>query len=278
MSVNVTANGLEFHVRDSGSGQPVILLHGFPDTGELWRKQVPVLNAAGFRTIVPDMRGRGQSEKPPAVADYALRLIVPDVTGILDALGIEKAHVVGHDWGAAVAWLVAALAPDRVDRLVAISVGFPGAAGPPDLEALQKMWYRILIQLPGTAEELFQRNDWYLMRTLLQGGGDAEQALVTLSEPGALTAGFNWYRANVPLDRIVARPGQAPQLPPVQAPTLGIWSSLDVALTERAMTESERFVTGGWRYERIEGVSHWIPLDAPERLNELLLEFLASEG
>src|SRR6202165_2654279 len=103
--MKIEVNGLELRVRDSGTGKPVIMLHGFPDTGELWRNQVPVLNAAGFRTIVPDMRGRGQSAKPEAVADYALPLIVQDVTGILDSLGIGKAHVVGHDWGAAVAWL-----------------------------------------------------------------------------------------------------------------------------------------------------------------------------
>jgi pimeloyl-ACP methyl ester carboxylesterase len=271
--MKIEVNGLELHVRDSGSGKPVIMLHGFPDTGELWRNQVPVLNGAGFRTIVPDMRGRGQSDKPEAVADYTLPLIVQDVTGILDVLGVEKAHVVGHDWGAAVAWLVASLAPQRVDRLVAISVGFPGAGGPPDLEALQKMWYRILIGFPG-AEELFQRNDWYLMRALLQGGGDAEEALKTLAEPGALTAAFNWYRANLPLDRIIGQAGQRPQLPPVQAPTMGIWSSDDVALTELAMTESSKFVTGGWRYERIDRVGHWVPLDAAGRLNELLLDFL----
>lgn len=271
--MRLRANGLDFEVRDSGTGVPVILLHGFPDTGDLWRHQMPVLNAAGFRTIVPDMRGRGETERPAAVADYALPNMVQDVVGILDALGVERAHVVGHDWGAAVAWLVAALVPERVDRLVAISVGFPGAGGPPDLEALQKMWYRILISFP-EAEELFQRNDWYLLRQLLQGGGDSATALSTLSEPGALTAGFNWYRANLPLSRIIGQPGQQPQLPTVQAKTLGIWSSGDVALTEAAMTSSARFVTGGWRYERIESVGHWIPLDAPERLNELLLEFL----
>src|ERR1700737_4784747 len=236
--MKIEVNGLELRVRDSGTGKPVIMLHGFPDTGELWRNQVPVLNAAGFRTIVPDMRGRGQSAKPEAVAEYALPLIVQDVTGILDALGIDRAHVVGHDWGAAVAWLVASFAPERVDRLVAISVGFPGAGGLPDLEALQKMWYRILIAFPA-AEELFQRNDWYLMRALLQGG-DAEVALKTLAEPGALTAAFNWYRANLPIERIAGMPGQRPQLPPVQAQNLGIWSSNDIALTEKAMTESSK--------------------------------------
>src|SRR6202022_920369 len=118
----IEANGLQFHVRDAGSGAPVILLHGFPDTGDLWRNQVPALVQNGFRTIVPDMRGRGGSSKPENVSDYRLSTIVRDVTGIMDALGIERAHVVGHDWSAAVAWLLAALAPERVDRLVAISV------------------------------------------------------------------------------------------------------------------------------------------------------------
>jgi pimeloyl-ACP methyl ester carboxylesterase len=107
----IEANGLQFHVQDEGSGHPVILLHGFPDTGDLWRNQVPALVDHGFRAIVPDMRGRGRSSKRENVPDYRLSTIVRDVTGILDAFGIERANVVGHDWGAAVAWLVAALAP-----------------------------------------------------------------------------------------------------------------------------------------------------------------------
>src|SRR6202011_5726071 len=112
----IEANGLQFYVRDQGSGTPVVLLHGFPDTGDLWRLQVPSLVKGGFRTIVPDMRGRGRSSKPDAVSEYRLSSMVADVTAILDALRIDRAHVVGHDWGAAVAWLVAALAPERVNR------------------------------------------------------------------------------------------------------------------------------------------------------------------
>src|SRR5712691_10585441 len=142
----IAANGLGFEVMDAGAGFPVVLLHGFPDTSSVWRHQVAALTSAGFRTIAPDMRGRGRSDRPTEVSDYALTKIVGDVTGIMDALGIERAHVVGHDWGAAVAWLVGALAPNRVDHLVAISVGFPGAAGPPTLESLQKGWSRILFQ------------------------------------------------------------------------------------------------------------------------------------
>jgi pimeloyl-ACP methyl ester carboxylesterase len=272
----IEANGLRFHVRDEGSGTPVILLHGFPDTSELWRHQIPALTQAGFRVIAPDMRGRGKSGRPDAVADYRLSSMVRDVTGILDALGIERSHVVGHDWGAAVAWLYAALAPDRVDRLVAISVGAPGAARKPTLEALQKGWYRLLFLFEGVAEELVQRDDWYLFRLFLGGAADTEAYITTLSEPGALTAGLNWYRANLPVPALLGRSG-SPQLPMIQAPTLGIWSSGDLYLTEEDMTRSEQRVTGGFRYERVGG-SHWVPLDEADRLNALLLDFLTSRA
>jgi len=268
----IEVNGLRFFVQDQGSGTPVVLLHGFPDTSRLWRRQVEALAGAGYRAIAPDLRGRGRTDRPSAVGDYALRLMVEDVTGIMDALGIQRAHVVAHDWGAAVAWLTASLAPERVDRLVAISVGFPGAAGKPDLESLQKGWYRLLFQFEGIAEDLVQRDDWYLMRELLATYPDLEQCLRDLSEPGALTASLNWYRANLPVERLL---GPVPELPPVQAPTLGIWSSGDLYLTEQAMVRSGERVSGPWRYERVEGASHWVPLDQPQVLNALLLDFLA---
>jgi pimeloyl-ACP methyl ester carboxylesterase len=268
----LTIAGLRFHLRDEGSGPAVILLHGFPDTGDLWRHQVPALVEAGFRVLAPDLRGRGRTEAPTEVAEYGLTRSAADVAGILDQLGIGRAHVVGHDFGAATAWLVASLFPDRVDRLAALSVGFPGAAGPPDLESLQKGWYRILIQTPEVAEELARQDDWYLLRTLLAGASDLDAYIAELSRPGALTAGFNWYRANLPLPRLV---GPVPKLPPVSAPTLGLWSSGDNYLTERQMTASASHVTGGWRYERIDDATHWLQLDRPERVNQLLLEHLA---
>ena len=272
MESMVEANGLRFHVQDEGSGTPVVLLHGFPDTSRLWRRQVEALVQAGYRAIVPDMRGRGRSERPPAVADYRLRLIAEDVTGIMDALGVRRAHLVAHDWGAATAWLVASLSPDRVDRLVALSVGLPGTGGKPDLEALQKGWYRLLFQFDA-AEELIRRDDWYLTRVLLGSNRDLDACLEDLADPAALTAALNWYRANLPVERL-SPAGPGPQLPPVQAPTMGIWSTGDLYLTEREMIRSADRVEGPWRYVRIENSSHWIPLDQPDRLNALLLEFL----
>lgn len=272
MAKTLTVDGLRFHVEDEGQGRPVILLHGFPDTSRLWRGQVAALTAAGFRCIAPDLRGRGRTERPAGVAEYGLATMVGDVTGILDALEIERAAVVGHDWGAALAWLVASLAPDRVDRLVAISVGFPGAAGRPQFPELKQAWYRILIQFEGVAEDLFQQDDGYLAREFLRGQGDFEDYLAVFADREALTAGFNWYRANLPVERLLT---PIPGLPPVQADTLAIFGTADDYVSERTLTASQAKVAGAWRYERLEGVGHFVPLEAPGRLNELLLEFLA---
>jgi pimeloyl-ACP methyl ester carboxylesterase len=266
-------NGLSYHLRDEGRGQPVLLIHGFPDTSALWEPQLALLTQAGYRAIAPDMRGRGRTEQPANVDDYALRHIVADMLALLDALDIERAHVVGHDWGAAVAWLLAGLHPERVERLVAISVGFPGAAGRPTLESLQLGWYRLLIQFTGIAEDLFQRDDWYLLRELLEQSPRAEQAITTLSQPGALTASFNWYRANLPPEALM-RPARP--LPVVRAQTLGIFGQRDAYLTEWAMTQSAQHVSGDWRYECFSDAGHWLMLDEPARFNALLLEFLST--
>ena len=124
---SVRANGIDLHLAEAGppSGAPVVLLHGFPDSWELWRSQVAALAAAGYRVLAPDLRGFGRTTRPPAVEAYRSRTLVADVTGLLDAGDVERAAVVGHDWGAALAWRVAMFAPDRVERLVAVSVGHP---------------------------------------------------------------------------------------------------------------------------------------------------------
>ena len=269
----LVANGLRFHVVDEGQGFPVVLLHGFPDTSYLWRYQIAALVQAGYRAIAPDLRGRGRSDKPARVEDYALSTIVQDVAALMDGLGVDRAHVVGHDWGAGVAWLVGALLPERVDHLVVLSVGHPGTAGRPTLEELQKGWYRLLFQFEGVAEDLLQRDDWYLLRETVHGGGDVERYIADLAQAGALTAALNWYRANLAPERLLASPRP---LAPIKAPTLGVWSSGDLYLTEDRMRRSAEHVDGPWRYERIEGASHWIPTEAHGELNRLLLEWLVT--
>ncbi len=270
--MRVEVNGIGLEVQDEGSGRPVLLLHGFPDSGRLWRHQVPLLSGAGFRCIVPDLRGFGESDKPDDVASYALPNLVGDVAGILDELGVERAHVVGHDWGAALAWVTASLLPERVDRLVAISVGFPAAFAEAGYTQREKSWYMLLFQFQEVAEQWLSMDNWRNFREW-SGHPDAEGAIAML-EKGSLTPGLNWYRANVAPETLIAPP---PPLPAVQAPTMGIWTSADVALTEVQMTGSQRFVSGPWRYERVDGVGHWLQLEAPEALNRLLLDFLPSD-
>jgi pimeloyl-ACP methyl ester carboxylesterase len=261
-------NGISLHVEDHGSGKPVLLLHGWPDSSYLWRNQIPFLVANGFRAIAPDLRGLGRSDRPEEVAAYAIPNAVADVVGILDALGIDAADIVAHDWGAAVAWFTATAHPNRVRRLVILSVPHPLA--PSTLRQREMAWYQLFFQFEGTAEAWLQRDNWALFRELLRGDGDVDRYISDLSRPGALKASLNWYRANL-APRL---PESRPNLLPVEAPPLGIWSSQDHYLDGERMKMSEQFVKGPWRYEQIDGASHFIPLDAPDRLNQLLIEWL----
>lgn len=261
-------NGISLHVEDHGSGTPILLLHGWPDSTRLWRNQIPFLVSNGFRVIAFDLRGFGRSDKPEGVAAYALPNAIVDAVGVLDALGVPTAHVVGHDWGAALAWLIAMFQPDRVDKLVVLSVPSPGV--PQTLRQREMAWYQLFFQFEGVAEETIPYDDWRWLREFLRGAGDLDAYVQDLSRPGALTASLNWYRANL----APRSPGPPPALPPVKTPTLGIWSTGDNYLDGARMEASGRLVDGTWRYEVIEGASHWIPLDAPDRLNELLLEWL----
>ena len=266
-----TPDGISLHVRVEGEGAPVVLLHGFPDSSALWRNQVPALVAAGHRVVVPDLRGFGDSDKPLEVEAYRITTSAADVVAILDALDIERAHVVGHDWGAGLAWVVAGLHPQRVDRLVAMSVGHPSTQVP-TVEQREKSWYMLWFQFEGLAEELLPRDDWKLLREWTRGNGDIDRYVEDLSRPGALTAGLNWYRANVPPHRELA-PRRA--FPAIAAPTLGLWSTGDDYLLEQPIRSSGEHVTGSFRYERIERASHWLQLDAPQHVNDLLVDFLA---
>jgi pimeloyl-ACP methyl ester carboxylesterase len=264
--VDVNGVGIEYQV--TGQGRPVVLLHGFPDSGRLWRHQVTALAEAGFQVIVPDLRGYGLSDKPSEVEAYSLPLLAGDVMAVLADAGVERAHVVGHDWGAALAWAIASLAPGTVDHLAVLSVGHPSTFRR-TLEQRQKSWYMLLFQFEGVAERWLTENNWANM--IGAGHPDADQVVADLEANGSLVPGLNWYRANVGPETWVGPPVQ---LPPVQAPTMGIWSTGDFALTEVQMTDSAENVAGPWRYERLDGPGHWMQLDAPDKVSALLLDFL----
>src|SRR5258708_3171115 len=241
---HIPRDGVSLHVEDHGSGKPVLLLHGWPDSSYLWRNQIPFLVANGFRAIAPDQRGFGRSDRPEGVAAYSLQNAVADLVGILDVLGIDAADIVAHDWGASVAWLTATAHPNRVRRLVVLF----GATSTCAIYVAQRemAWYILFFQFEGIAEAWLQHDNWMLFREMLRGNGDIDRYISDLSRPDALKSSLNWYRAN-----LAPRLPESPRkLPPVEAPTLGIWSSNDHYLDGERMKMSGRFVKGVRSEER----------------------------
>ena len=267
----IEANGLNLSVIDEGEGTPVLFLHGFPDRGSMWHNQIAAVTAAGYRAIAPDLRGFGDSDAPEGVENYGLFTLVADITAILDALGIEKTHVVGHDWGAALAWVFSTFAADRVLSLTAVSVGHPNAFATAGVEQKQKSWYMLAFQHAGLAENMVMHDDFAFFQNWGVGGQE-DQWRADLSRPGRMTSTLNIYRANVPPESLLAT--ERLDLPPVPVRTMGVWSDGDAALTEAQMKNSAPHCAAGFRFERINGISHWIPTAAADQLNALILDFI----
>jgi pimeloyl-ACP methyl ester carboxylesterase len=270
-SLMLEVNGIRLHTTMTGQGPPVLLLHGFPDTHIVWRKQVSVLAAAGYRVLAPDLRGYGRSDAPGGVHDYTLEKLRGDVLGLLDALKIDKVRLVGHDWGGLIGWQLAALAPQRIERLVALSTGHPSAIARAGIVQHLRMTYVLGFILPGIAEQMLRAGDWFMMRQFTGEPGQADHWKRDLSAPGRLSAALNYYRANVGL----ALPKSYPR---VRVPVMGIWSDGDPALGEKQMRDSARYVDAEFRFERIHDADHWLQLTAHAQVNRLLLDFLGGDS
>ena len=264
VELTVTAHGPD-------GGEPVLMLHGFPDSARLWRHQIPRLVEAGYYVIAPDLRGFGFSDKPTAVEDYSLRRYAGDVRAIVDHLGLDSVHVVGHDWGAALAWYVGIVDPGLLRSATVLSVGHPTVFASSGLEQKRRSWYMLLFQFPGVAERWLSNDDWRWFREWSGDPAEADHWIAQLSRPGALTSALNIYRANMAPETWVGPP---PELPPMPCDTMALWSTGDTVLLESQVLGSQAFVTGRWRYERIEHADHWIPLTAPDLLTDLLLDWL----
>ena len=263
----VQHDGLRFHVERRGHGPTVLLLHGFPDDVQLWSAVAPRLEAAGFHVIALDQRGCGASEAPAGLQHYHIDRLVGDAAGVLKALGSHPpVHVMGHDWGAAVAWCLAITHPGIVRSAVAVSVGHPTEYARAGLEQKRKGLYTIGWQFPVLAERWLVANDWARMRHWLRQHPDPESCLRNLARTGRLTAGLNWYRANL-------RSMLLKSWPQCTVPMLGIWGSEDHCLAEDQMEHSGRRVSGPWHYERIDGAGHWLPLEEPQRIANLAIDW-----
>lgn len=264
-------------------GELVFMLHGFPQSSYEFRSQIPAVAQMGFRVVAPDQRGYSPGARPEGVEAYTVSNLVADVVGMADALGRERFHVVGHDWGAAVAWNVGLTNPERVISLVALSVPHPFAFS----EALRSLtgdqaqrsgYFQFFTS--DSAAATFLANDAARLREIYtEWGGlsdeDVQVYVDLLSEPGALQAALNWYGA-MNLGGGGGAGGTAGGAPagvtPISMPTMFVWSTEDEALGREGAELTEKYVEGPYRFEVIEGVSHWIPEEAADRLNELLRE------
>jgi pimeloyl-ACP methyl ester carboxylesterase len=274
--------GVRLHYVEAGEGPLVVLLHGFPEFWYSWRHQIPALAAAGFRVVALDMRGYNLSEKPRGWRLYDSALLAGDIAGLVRSLGGERAHVVGHDWGAAVAYATAMRHPEAVERLAILNCPHQARMieGFRTLKQLRKSWYIFLFQIPRLPERRLSRENFSLAKRILRTDSpegftdeDLERYAEAWSQPGALTAMLNYYRAAL---RQSPRSVGA-RLTPIEAPTLVIWGMRDRALGSELAEPPARWVPNA-RTEWIPDATHWVQHDAPERVNELLIEFLRTGG
>ena len=265
-----TRAGLHFDVVDAGpvaADETVLLLHGFPQTSASWAPVAGRLHAAGLRTLAPDQRGYSPGARPAGRRAYRIEELADDAAALVEASGAGSVHVVGHDWGAVVAWMLAARRPELVRSVVAVSVPHPGAWTGAMLTSRQGVmsWYMGAFQLPGLPEWLLGSPE--RMAALLRRGGQSAAAArrdaAALS--GALTGPLNWYRA-LPF----AAPGTTRA--PVARPVMQVWSDGDGFISRAAIEGNPRFCRDRYRLEVLSGVSHWIPDEAPDRLADLVLE------
>lgn len=265
---------LDFDVRTEGdpAGEVVVLLHGFPQHAGAWDGVWPALAGAGYRVVMPDQRGYSPGARPAGRAEYTSGKLAQDVLGLLDGLGVDRAHVVGHDWGGAVAWRLGADAPDRLRTLTVVSTPHPRALVRSLVTSTQaaRSWYMGAFQLPVLPERLLLANGGRLLRRMLRGSGlpgpVATDYVTRMLAPGALTAALNWYRA-LPLDR-----GGLEQ---ITTPTLYVWGAGDFALGPAAAAATARYVAGPYTYVQLPGGPHWLPELQPERLLVPLLAHLS---
>jgi pimeloyl-ACP methyl ester carboxylesterase len=276
-SLQIPVGGWVFDALAAGppDGRLVLLLHGFPQTGDCWRAVMPVLAGAGCRVVAPNQRGYSPAARPVGVEHYRMPLLVADIVDMAGALEVERFDVVGHDWGAAVAWQLAGRHPERLRSLTAVSVPHPFAFADAlrhDPDQQQRSRYIDLFRQPDKAERLLLADDAARLRAMFgeTPAVDIDRYVDHLREPAALTAALSWYRA-ISGDDLRG-------MGPVRTPTCHVWSTDDLALGRVAAEATGGYVEAPYRFEVFEEVSHWVPEQAGDRLAAVVLNHLAATG
>jgi epoxide hydrolase 4 len=276
----IKTNGIRLHTVMAGpkSGPPVVLLHGFPENWRCWVRQIPALTAAGCRVIIPDQRGYNLSDKPKGVESYRVDVLVEDIIGLIKALDYEKVNLVGHDWGAFVAWMLAIKRPDMLHRLGIINVPHPAVAKrflKRDFEQMRRSLYALFFQLPWLPETLMRVGYWNLAASGMCRSGkpnaftdeDIKKYKEAWSQPGAMTAMLNWYRAVVRYQPDITNDMQ------VKVRTLILWGVQDFALSRRMARPSLDYCEDG-NLIFFPEATHWVQREEADEVNKRLLEFM----
>jgi len=281
----VEANGFRFAVDEAGEGDHLALcLHGFPESRFSWRYQLPLLAEMGYRAWAPDLRGYGETEpKPKAIADYLIDRLMEDVAALIDASGARKVTLIGHDWGAGLAWAFAANAVRPLERLVIMNVPHPAVMNEHlrrgNWAQLRRSWYMFFFQLPGIPEAAMTANDARAIRQAFHGMAVdkthftpdvLDRYAKDAQRPGAMKGMINWYRAALRLGGKLRGPW-----PVIEPPTLIVWGEEDAALGVELLDGTDAYVRD-LTIERLPGVSHWVQQEAPDKVNTILREWLPS--
>ncbi|MBV9331377.1 MAG: alpha/beta hydrolase [Alphaproteobacteria bacterium] len=274
-TIAVPLGKLEFTVAVAGpeSGPPVLLLHGFPETARMWDRQLQGLGAAGYRAFAPNQRGYSEGARPEDQGQYATGLLVADALDLMERLGASRFHLVGHDWGGQLAWLIAAGHSDRLASLSVLSRPHPAAfasAMKEDRAQAERSRHHRSFREADAVARMRSANLKPLRDALLAQGVPADRAelyLRTLAEPGALEGAMNWYRAGA-----IA----AGSVPSVGVPTLYVWGDRDATVGRHAAERTGEHVHGPFRFKVLEGAGHFLVDQFPNRVTALLLEHIRS--
>ncbi|WP_328605161.1 alpha/beta hydrolase [Amycolatopsis sp. NBC_00345] len=272
LSIPTEAGAFDAIAAGPEGGRPVLLLHGFPEAAVEWEHQVATLGVLGYRAVAPDQRGYSPSVRPEQPAEYGIATLVEDVVAIADTLGWREFDLIGHDWGGAVAWWTADAHPERLRSLAVVSTPHPAAlaaAMKTDEDQHLRSGYMTEWRQTRVTEQRMLADGARALRDIFDRRvppSKIDEYVQRLSEPGALTAALNWYRAG--------RPGG--KIGEITVPTMYVWSTEDVAFGSVAAFGTEKWVTGPYRFEMLEDVSHWVAEEAPEALTSLLVEHLTA--
>ena len=286
----INVGSVDLHYVENGTGDLVILLHGFPDFWYSWRYQIPALSES-FRVVAPDLRGYNKSSKPEGVENYSTSHLVDDICHLIDALGESKAIIIGHDWGGAVAWSLTMTAPEKVSKLIIINCPHPASLlesfWSMRFQQLQKSWYVFFFQLPRLPEEILSQNNFKFLQRMVFGSINKKEAfsdedmlfyVEAWSQPGALESSINYYRANWNIAQILSIKKEfqgafLKRFPKIIRPTLVIWGEKDVALDISLTYDLEGYFESNFKLVYHPESGHWVHLEAPHFVNNAILSF-----